>query len=92
METLAILVQSGRKRIIQHEDGSLAPQTLDKGSWQYEYYQDGLPVVVPNTDAGREECEHWAGLWVNMSLNPGLKKNHGPLPCSVLPDDFLNTH
>lgn len=73
MENINILVENGNNRIIQHEDGSLAPQTLEKGSWQYEYYQDGMPVVVPNTEAGLEECENWAGLWVNTSLNPEFK-------------------
>jgi len=67
-----ILIQSGNTRIIRDDDGSLAPQRLELGSWQYEYYQDGFPVVVADTAAGLEECENWAGLWVNTSLNPEL--------------------
>ncbi len=73
MEGITTLIENGNNRIIRLEDGSLAPQRLNKGSWQYEYYQDGSPVVVPFTNAGLQECENWAGLWVNTSLNPELK-------------------
>lgn len=59
---MTILVQNGNNRIIQHEDGSLVPQSAENGMWLYCYYQDSLPVVVAPTDAGRGECEAWAGL------------------------------
>lgn len=69
-ETITILVQRGNARIIRHEDGSLAPQRAKENMWLYQYYQDGWPVIVPPTDAGRAECEAWTGLSLKREGEP----------------------
>lgn len=57
-----ILAVKGNHRIVIDQDGDLAPQVLENGQWLYMYYQDGLPVVFPDTERGMQQSRDWTGI------------------------------